>query len=537
MGTSLYTSGPATFLTSLFLIALGAFSMFFGLPNPVQHVPYIVLLYPLSLFILAVKARNAKRAFMRGWLLGLCANAAGLYWMVFPMHDVAGIPFILAIPGVLLLHAYLALFPALATFGLWSLFSLFARGQGSFRYLLPPFLGGLAFGGFEVLCGKLLTGFPWLSISTAFAFVPEWTQAASLVGGFGLSALYACAAFFAATVLLVPGRPRRLALVCALGVLLAIPSYGMFRLALPVAHKGDPLSLVMVQGNIDQSIKWEPAFQKATLTLYLELSKKALAAARASSRTAAPELVLWPETAMPFYFQLHQEYAAELRRFAQDNGVYLAFGTPGILHDPRKASLLNRLYLLSPTGATAGFYDKEHLVPFGEYMPFAADIPFLTDILQGMSFVPGTHNEPMKMLRKSNSPLLLGTLVCYEAIFPSLAQARVAQGAQLLINISNDGWFRKSSAPLQHLAHAALRSVEQARSQVRATNTGITAVLDARGRIVNRLNAMFAKGILAAAVQPGDEITAYHRLHPLPELLMAALALLSLFSYIFGRKH
>jgi apolipoprotein N-acyltransferase len=488
------------------------------------------------LYMLALAAADGKQAFRRGWWLGFCGNAAGLYWLVFPLHDVAGIPLVLAIPFIVLLFVYLSLFTALASLGLYNLRG-FAAAVCKRRacFPLPVLLGGLAYGGFEVFCSWLFTGFPWLTLSTAFAFQPVWTQAASLVGAYGLSAFYASAAFAAAAACFESGKSRLIAAAVALGILLALPGYGMYRLAPTPGQKEQPLSLIMVQGNIDQSIKWNPAFQKATLDHYLALSKEALSACASSPSCPKPELLLWPETAMPFYFQQQHEYADTIRRFATDNGVYLAFGAPAVLRESHNTSLLNRLYMLSPSGGTAGFYDKEHLVPFGEYTPFAASIPFLSDVLQGMDFAPGMHNEPLRLHRQGNSDLLLGALICYEAIFPALAQERVEQGAEILINVSNDGWFRKSSAPLQHLAHAVLRCVEQSRSLARATNTGITAVIDPYGRITAYLDALFIDGTLTTTVAPCRETTLYHRLRPVPEAVLMALALFSLVCYRASR--
>jgi len=245
--------------------------------------------------------------------------------------------------------------------------------------------------------------------------------------------------------------------------------------------------------------------------------------------------MLWPETAMPFYFEQQREYAAAIRLFAADNDIYLAFGAPAILREAQSTSLLNRLFLLSPSGLTAGFYDKEHLVPFGEYTPFGTAIPLLRDVLQGMDFSPGKHNTPLRLNQQDGSELLLGALICYEAIFPALAQERVRQGATILINVSNDGWFRKSSAPLQHLAHAVLRCVEQSRALARATNTGVTAAIDPFGRVTARLEGLFVDDVLSTTITPNREITLYHRLRPVPEILLMALALFSLVCYRASR--
>ena len=407
------------------------------------------------------------------------------------------------------------------------------------RYLAST----IGFAGFEVLCGNLFTGFPWLSLGTSFAFLPVWVQGASLIGGYGLSALLAASACFAAAALSpVPAKHRIASAACSAVLLLGLPAWGMARQgAEKTKEESPPFSLIMVQGNIDQSRKWEPAFQRATLARYMNLSEQALRNAR-SVEKLNPILLLWPETAMPFYFPRQEEHAEVLRSFAADNEIGLAFGAPAAERDENAAvpyRLYNRLYLLSPSGKTSAFYDKRHLVPFGEFIPFAADFPFLRSLLQGMDFSPGTSSAPLPLTEPAaaaeaispSPPVLLGVLICYEAIFPSLARERVAQGANVLVNISNDGWFRRSSAPWQHLSHAVLRAVEQGRPLLRATNTGVSALIDGTGRIVSRIDGLFTADTLTVAVRPVSGTTFFHRIFPAPEIFLAALALFSLFGY------
>ena len=578
------------------LVGFGALGMFLGQPNLFFHVPVLVLGFPFCLHLLSALAPSDKSAFLRCWLLGLAGHAAGLYWLVNPMHDVGGLSYELAWPGVLLLSAYLACYSGLAGLGMRRLRRFFAldrpgktrAGAGSapvspiggslasslLTGLVPAsLLSGCAYAGFEVLCGALFTGFPWLSLSSAFALRPAWVQAASLVGSYGLSACFTAVACLGASALLAPSRPERLAgAILALILAGAFPLHGNQRLANPLpAPAGPPLSLVMVQGNIDQNQKWDPRFQEATIAHYLNMSSQALRDSRAALPENAPALVIWPETAMPFYFQAHPAYAGRLRRFAAEHNVNLAFGALGVDQDPRDNTasnlLYNRLYLLSATGGVAGFYDKQHLVPFGEYIPFASSLTFLRNIAQGLDFSSGTVDRPLPLVRPqarpdplSDAPLPsaaggeapestpqteraeqrvpLGVLICYEAIFPSLAQKRVESGATVLVNVSNDGWFGKSSAPLQHLSLAAMRAVEQARPIARSTNTGYTVAIDSRGRINERGDRLFTDDVLFASVRPSDEITLYHRIHPAPEVLLVALAFFSLFGYIpRGTKH
>lgn len=569
------------------LIAPGAASLFIGQPNPLFHAPALVLGFPLCLCLLAALAPTDKTAFFRCWLLGLAGNAAGLYWLVNPMHDVGGLGYELAWPGVLLVAAYLACYSALAGLAMRRTRRLFVldgttdaapsakRSPALFlltRLVPAALLSGAAYAGFEVLCGVLFTGFPWLSLSSAFALHPAWVQAASLVGSYGLSAWFAALACLGAFALLAPALPERVgAAVLALALTAALPLGGNLRLAQPLPE-AMPLSVLMVQGNIDQNQKWDPQFQESTVVHYQDMTRRAINDLRAAHSEAGPasgpDLVIWPETAMPFYFQAHPEYSGRLRRFAAEMNVNLAFGALGAGPAPQgsgnPAGLYNRLYLLSANGRIAGFYDKEHLVPFGEYIPFASSLTFLRNIMQGLDFSSGTSARPLLLVRpqprrdpladaplssrdreeshtdappavQASRPVGIGVLICYEAIFPSLAQRRVDEGANVLVNVSNDGWFGKSSAPLQHLGLTAMRAVEQARPIARATNTGYTVAIDARGRVAEHGDRLFVDDTLFALVRPSDEVTLYHRIHPAPEILLVALAFFSLFGYMLSR--
>lgn len=571
------------------LVVFGACGLFIGHPNPFLYFPLLALAFPFSLHLLATLAPSGKKALLYCWTLGLFSNTAGLYWLIHPMHDVGGLDYALAWPAVMLLSAFLACYPALAGLSMRRVRQLFSVSEQDSGFPVPSFfagmrpalslpfrlvpaalLSGCIYAGYEVLCGFLFTGFPWLALGSAFAFWPDWIQAASLVGGYGLGACFAAAACLAASAALAASWQERVgAVLLALALIAALPVYGHFRLAKPLPENaGAPLSIMMVQGNIDQNQKWDPAFQEATLAHYLDMSQRALDDARATHPESAPALVLWPETAMPFYFQAHAEYAGRLRRFAADNNVNLGFGALGVDRDPDDPrgsnQLFNRLYLLSSQGRVTGAYDKQHLVPFGEYIPFASSLTFLRNIVQGLDFSPGFNTKPLLLVRpeakpdpladaplppdgkkgpeiftpyefQPERPVSLGVLICYEVIFPSLAQERVKNGATMLVTVSNDGWFGQSSAPLQHLGLTTMRAVEQARPIARATNTGYTVAIDSRGRITERNKHLFTDETLFATLRPSDETTVYHRIHPLPEafLLFCALCSFPCFFYWF----
>ncbi len=552
------------------LCLAGSAGIFFGHPNPVGQLPLLILAVPYCLYLLGGRKGGWKAAFMRGWFLGLPGFCGGLYWIVVPVHNVGGLPYPLALPCVVLLAAYLSCYTGLFCVAARNLRLLFAppdeqSAPTAAAALLPPLLAGLAYGGIEAASGVLFTGFPWLPLSTAFAPWICWIQAASLVGAYGLSGILAMGACFCAAAAELAGGRRIVSFLAGLYVIATVPFYGYSHLSVISPDQGKkPLSVLMVQGNIDQNQKWDPSFQQSTIDRYMALTDKGLAEAAAEKPPRKIDLVLWPETAMPFYYQSDAAYAGQLRAYAARKGVNLAFGTLGFTRTRGRVSLYNRLQLVSWQGRDAGYYDKRHLVPFGEYLPGVVSFEFLRNILQNMDFSAGAGFEPLRVPLPPAPPdpladapmppllngepqvvtpgdlapsgtLALGVLICYEGIFPELAQDRVSAGADILVNVSNDAWFGFTSAPAQHLALTAMRAVEQSRPIVRATNTGYTAVIDAAGK-ATVFGKLFTEAAFAVNVTPMSGQTLYHKLHPVPEAVMAAFALLALFGCLLRKK-
>jgi apolipoprotein N-acyltransferase len=230
--------------------------------------------------------------------------------------------------------------------------------------------------------------------------------------------------------------------------------------------------VALVQGNVAQDHKWDPAFQDDTTARYRELT---LAAAG-----ERPALIVWPETATPFFFQEPGRYRQDLLALAREANAWVLFGSPAF----RRAAHggfdeLNRAYLVSPAGLEVDSYDKIQLVPFGEYVPFRRVFFFVDQIVHAIgTIVPGVVPTVFEM-----PGARFGVLICYEGIFPGLTREFVAGGADFLVNVTNDAWYGRTSAPRQHLAHATLRAVENRVPLVRAANTGISAVIDPDGRI------------------------------------------------------
>ncbi|CAM2057675.1 Apolipoprotein N-acyltransferase [Desulfovibrionales bacterium] len=530
---------------TLFIAVLSAW---LGFANPVGQLPVTVLFYPAALAWIGSQAATRTQAFCWGTITGGLASAACLYWIAVPVHDFGGLPWILAMPCPLLLGSYLGLYTGCFSLGVrcvanrlpWWAFSLFT---GALWAIL------------EALRGWLFTGFTWLVLPSAFVPWPAMIQTAALWGSWGLSAFLTATACLPLSAICHCPPSGSIASRFIVSSLLAIVLLtglwliGSRRIDIPLPNQHS-LKIGIVQGNINQSHKWNPAYQLTTIEHYIALSRHLVAEQR-------PQLLIWPETAMPFFFQDEGPLAIIVHRLAAETHTPILAGAPGYLKleydkiddtspDNQNYAIFNRAWLLDDCGHTVAFYDKEHLVPFGEYIPLSNWLQhehyctFLTNLLQGIGdFVPGHKIDPLKLqLLNQNGYTLddqpkseiqpapetnstpntpdmfnqvpLGVLICYETVFPELAQKRVAAGATLFINISNDAWFGHTAAPLQHIQLSALRAVEQGRYMVRSTNTGISAVIDPMGRIHQKTN-LFETTAFTATVQTIAGKTMFHQ--------------------------
>ncbi len=520
------------------VIFLGVAGLWLGFPNALWHVSPFALLYPLALMLLGMQARSGKEALRQGWLTGLLGASAALYWLAIPIHNVGGLPWALAFPCALLIGAYVGFYGGLFSLAAWLLGRMptpqsHEHSKHKVAWLtLHPWRRCLALAclwyGLEVLRGSLLTGFPWLTLSTAFAPLPSFIQGASVLGSYGLSACYVLVILWLweglSPYLVQKNKQQRGLLTGSACVLLGLMLvFGHFALQQTLHSTQKPFDVIMVEGNVDQNVKWEPAMQEATLKLYSQLSQQALHRLREKDAQAKP-LLIWPETAMPFYLEMHPTLGPALQKFIKEAHTPLLVGAPAVnrttagQHRP-----YNRTYLIDENARIQDFYDKVHLVPFGEYVPSWLLWNFLEPLLQGIgTFSSGNKAAP---LRYEN--LAMGVLLCYESIFPHLAQERVAHGANVLINLSNDGWFGQSSAPRQHLHLASMRAVEQGRWLVRSTNTGISAIIDGHGKIVFE-GAQFTAQSLTSMAFTVQKKSIFHKVYTYIPFVFLTLFLFSL---------
>jgi apolipoprotein N-acyltransferase len=481
MNKSSYFSGYA-------MVALGAW---LGFANPWLQIPILVLGFPAGLAQIARVSGSKRQALRHGLQASFLAFMGCLYWVALPIHDFGPLPWFVAVPAAVLLAFYMALYPAL--------FTLFMRPLVHRRlgWFSLGMTGGLLWVVFEMLQGTILSGFPWLPLSVAFVPWPWFIQAASLVGGWGLTVLFTAAALW----LFIPGRVVSLPRVAGLVVLVLIAGHGLADMRF-LEREGPVARVSVIQGNIDQSLKWESIYQETTVDKYIRLSKEQV-------ENHDPDLVVWPETAVPFYFQELNLLSSKVRTFARSNQVRLLTGSPAykLNFEGDTYKYFNRAFLLNNDGTTEGVYDKVHLVPFGEYIPFRGLLPINTLVTNFGDFTAGDAAKPI-----AAGDMSLGVLICYEAIFPDLSQEQVASGANLLVNISNDAWFSRSSAPWQHLHLSAMRAVEQGRWLVRSTNTGISTLVTPKGEIVNP-TPLFQETAFTREVELIDRRTVFHFLY------------------------
>lgn len=452
-------------------------------------------MWPVALVFMGSCALSWRQALRNGWLAALAGQLGALYWLCLPVAQVGGLPWPAAFGCAVVIACILS-----AQSGL---FAVMAFGLRHFPVLRRVLLLSLCWYLLEYAFAAAV-GFPWLPLAGALAQWPLLVQGADIVGAYLLGAIWVGA-------LLLCFYPFLRLRIAGCLLMVSLLGYGVWRLietpAVIWPEGPDTMAAVMVEGNVDQNTKWEPAFQQASLVRYLHLTREGVTAARTLFGAEAP-LLVWPETAMPFFYERNPALARKLENGVKELGCPLIFGAPGIEKNGRgDDALYNRAFLLGSDGNRLGHYDKVHLVPFGEYAPAWLKLDFLEALLQGV----GIYDEGNSAVPLMYDKLALGMLICYEGIFPWLAQKRVAAGANLLVDISNDGWFGRTPAARQHLYLTALRSVEQGRWLLRATNTGISAVVDLRGRIV-LAGPMFKAGFLPCRARMSAGRTVYHYL-------------------------
>lgn len=473
------TTKPSNKIKSagILIIAPAVSGLLFALSFPNMNLGWLAWGALIPLF----SVMHAK-PWRSGFVAGSVFFAIVLYWLNTVMVTYGQLPFALSIAIYLLLVAYLASYWGAIC---WCSCRISQRLKLSLVLVLP-----IVWIVFEYCRTYLLTGFPWANIAYSQTAYPRLIQSADLAGVYPLVALLVLVNIAATQLIRAyvgqSAKPWRLVIVVAALWLLHY-GYGCWRLDHFQSVTGDPFRVALVQGNIEQSLKWDPRHLNDTLTTYRELS----------ARTESPDLIVWPESATPFFYQDGGSRAAKVHSVVRRSQANLLFGSPAYQQQldsdgqpVDRYRYLNSAYLLTKENQLVGRSDKVHLVPFGEYVPLANVLSFVDKLAQGIGdFVPG-ENTPLPLMGHR-----LGVLVCYEAIFPSVSRALVRNGADLIINITNDAWFGKSSAPWQHLAMTRFRAVENRVWIARCANTGVSALIDPVGHVLRQSNLFEAETV------------------------------------------
>ncbi len=440
-------------------------------PHSANQLAWIGLL-PL-LFAVLDCPRGA--AFRRGYVAGLVFFGMTVWWTI---H--------VTLPGMVALVAVLALYCGLA--GLWfnELLRRFSLAKdGVAGNLLVVFAGTAGWVTLEWIRGKFLFGgFGWNGLGVSQYKEVVLIQVAEFTGVYGVSALVCLinlAMFFTvrrlATQFMAGKMKGRLSweLYLAMGIF-CVALVGGYRLTKrPV--EGRQLRVALVQANIPQTLKFDPSHRQMILSRYQRLTEAAA--------VMKPELIVWPETATPDALRFDPDSLALVTNMATQAGAYLLTGT----FDATSNEMFNAAALVRPDGRLGGMYHKMHLVVFGEYVPLRKILPFLKHLTPiGDSFERG--REPKVFEIGGENPFHIGTVICFEDTVPDLYAKFVARGVDFMVNLTNDAWFKDSPAASLHLANAVFRAVETRRPLIRATNNGVTCVVDVTGYVApeTRLN-------------------------------------------------
>ncbi|MCU0614026.1 MAG: apolipoprotein N-acyltransferase [Desulfobacterales bacterium] len=488
--------------------------------------------FALVPLLVAVKDLTFGQAFRVGFAAGLAHFLTLLYWLLYTMQNYGGLPFYLAVPVLFLLSAYMAVY------------------IGIFASLMPRWTKSLSWGclaaiplfwvSLEYIRGFLFTGFPWSFLGYSQHNQLHIIQISDIFGVYGVSFLMALsnAAFFLVLEIILIQKPsenenrtipfRAVRILSVFIVLLAAAwIYGKWQVS-SFDHKlskADVRRITVVQGNIDQAIKWDPAFQIETTEKYINLSL--------SAEKHDPDMVVWPETATPFYFLGDVTLSKMVIDAVASMQKDFLIGSPSYSYEKGKEDIdyYNSAYLIGAEPKVLGKYDKVHLVPFGEYIPFKKWLPFLGKMV--------AHVGDFKSGKKGDTLLWkdekLGIQICFEIIFPGLSRAMVKNGAGILINITNDAWFARTSAPYQHFSMAVFRAVENRRSLVRAANTGISGFVDPVGRVLSR-SELFETAVLTKNIPIYHETSLYTRLGDLFAVVCTLLSVIFILTGLIKAK-
>jgi len=442
-------------------------------------------------------------------MAGTLAYAGLLYWIVVTFHA-AHLSTFFGVTCLLLLAAYLGLY-----WGIWACFvarlsphpasgHLLPKGrrqtcplpsgervpEGRVRAYLPLVAAAAAWVALEYLRTYLFTGFPWTLLADSQVHNLPVIQIASLTGVYGVSFLVAMVNVVVAQSILGNKRgwvPTAIFVLCSF-------LFGLYRLSRITESPNRRITVALLQGNIDQYQKWDNRYVEDIEAAYTSLVDQA--------SQSHPDLIVWPETSVPGYLLQETPLRTWLDAVVKKSRTYHLVGAP-VMHG---SLAMNSAFVLNPQGQVEAEYGKQHLVPFGEFVPWSNYLTRWIRVLNDLGgFAPG-YQPPV--VTAAHTPI--GVNICYEAIFPAIVRHSVVEGAQVIANLTNDGWYMQTAGPYQHFAPNIFRAVENRRWLIRADNTGISAIVDPFGRI-QAASPIFQRTIVTGSIEPRSDLTLYTR--------------------------
>jgi apolipoprotein N-acyltransferase len=503
------------------LIAFAAGALSALAMAPLNFWPILFLTFPTLVWLIdgagAGQWRGIGGAAATGWWFGFGYFLAGLYWVGFAfLVDAPTFGWLLPF-AVIGLPAYLAIFTA---FGVAVARLLWTRGAMRLLAL------GVALTAAEWLRGHVLTGFPWNAFGYALTSPLILAQSASLIGIWGLT--FIAVVIFASPAILaddrVESRLRWLPLALGIVVLIGLGAFGAIRLARIPTRLVDGVRLRIMQPNLQQDVRFNYAARHQVMDRYIDLSSRPGGAPPAGA--GGTTYLIWPESAFPFFLAREPDALARIAQLLRGGAVLITGAVR--LAEPVTApdiGVYNSIYVIDHDGSLDSFYDKTHLVPFGEYLPLQRLLESLG--LQQLTKQRGGFlaGDRRRLIAVPGAPSAL-PLICYEVIFPDEIMPKGPRPGWI-VNVTNDGWFGISSGPYQHFQQARVRAIEQGLPLVRAANTGISAVVDPLGRIVNSL-PLGVEGVIDAPLPQPIGAPVYSRVGDVPAAMLVIVAMLAL---------
>ncbi len=485
-----------------------------------------VALIPLFFAVKDVEKKGER--FRLGFIAGLVHYLSLVFWVVVTMSRYGGLPMYQCVGLLFLLASYLAVYVAVFSVLLPIL---------SPRPLSLLWIGPCLWTCLEYLKTFLFTGFPWELLGYSQYENLPIIQLADLTGVYGVSFLiiFVNTALFLFFLGIGKDRFRNVAVsrsqagICLglLGLIFCFAfTYGIWRIGnVEILQANAPkIAVTLVQGNVDQASKWNRTCQTAIIEKYNRLSL--------SAKNQNPDIVVWPETATPFYFFYNHRLSKEVQKGIRQSGTDFLVGSPFFEKTKTSRKYHNSAFLVNSAGVPLGRYDKTHLVPFGEYVPLKNWLFFAGKMVaQVGDFKPGDLGHTLIWKEYQ-----LGVQICYEVIFPGLTRIITRNGANLIFNITNDAWFGRTGATQQHFSMAIFRAVENKRALVRCANTGVSGFVSPTGRIIES-TPLFIEKVMTHEVPLIRKKTIYTRLGDFfAWLCLAGSGLAAINQYIINKK-